>query len=178
VKSLAQTTSDLLVQILAQVHSTQEQFAAASRDLVERKRGVSGLLAQQEESFGSFRAQFQEQRGQFETLYRRILAFASSLDAQVQNVSPLVQLHDIVVQELENLAWVHGDVLDDLKAAALAKAKDAEARVSDRLGVEHRVAETRKRLTTTTELRVWEAAAAGAGVTATPVDRPAAFELF
>jgi len=179
VKTLAQSTSELLAQILDNVHSTRHTFESAGKDLGEKKAGVSGLLEQQESSFGEFRAQFREQRGQFETLYRRILSFASFLEGKVLHLSPLVQLHDIVVQELENLALVNGDALVDLAAAAKTKAAGGSA-VSDLLTIERRTEQARRRLTTASELDILGAAARAADVdpplvSANPV---AGIELF
>ena len=82
----------------------------------------------------------------------------------MQHLSPLVQLHDIVVQELENLALVTEDALVDLGAVAQAKAKDAEAPVSERLGLERRVRQARRRLTTASELNVLGSLSDSAGL--------------
>lgn len=171
VKTLAQSTSILLAQIQTTVQSTQDQFVAVDQDLGKKKRGLSEFLGQQEQSFLEFRSQFREQRGQFETLYRRILSFVDHLDTHVQHISPLVQLHDIVVQELENLANVNDDVLGELVTVARLKAQDAQASVSDYLSVGHRAAETRKRLTTASELQILGAAMRAAGLEAQAADQ-------
>jgi methyl-accepting chemotaxis protein len=166
VKNLAQSTSELLTQILDNVRSTKDVFGAVGQDLGEKKTGVSRLLAQQENSFDEFRSRFGEQRGQFETLYRGILSFAAFLDAKVLHLSPLVQLHDIVVQELENLALVNDDALRDLASGQPQTPR-------------YRAAEARKRLTTKTELDILSAVSREAGVAETNVAPPvAAIELF
>ncbi len=167
VKNLAQSTSELLTQILDNVRSTKDMFGTVGKDLGDKKAGVSELLAQQEDSFGEFRSRFGEQRGQFETLYRGILSFAEFLDAKVLHLSPMVQLHDIVVQEVENLALVGDDALRDLASGEPQTAA-------------HRASEARKRLTTQTELEILNAASREAGVDEPArAERPvAAIELF
>lgn len=167
VKNLAQSTSELLTQILDNVRSTKDMFGKVGKDLEDNKAGVSVLLGKQENSFDEFRSRFGEQRGQFETLYRSILTFAEFLDAKVLHLSPLVQLHDIVVQELENLALVNDDALRDLASGEPQTAA-------------HRASEARKRLTTKTELDILNAVSREAGVpeAASPQRPMAAFELF
>jgi len=143
VKSLAHESSSFLAQIEDIIGKTKEVFAGIGRDLDVKKSEIDRLVGQQEASFSAFRSHFTGQRKDFEDLYRSIVGFTRRLDGQLGRISPVLQLHDITVQELENLLLVGEDVFETLSGVG-----------SDAVDVTVWARSVRRRLTTARELRV------------------------
>lgn len=174
VKTLARETTGFLGQIETTVATSRRLFEGIGGDLQAKSRGVSTLLARQEASFTSFRRAFSQQRLEFEGLYQAIVAFTDRLDGQVSQISPVVQLHDIAVQELENLMLVSTDAWETLTTLVPGRGSPTESQV------QAWAAEVRHRLTTGSELVALNRALATFGVVdaQTQSPRPGSVELF
>ncbi len=164
VKNLAHESSTFLTQIEEIIGKTQQVFDGIGRDLEAKKSEVDRLVGQQEASFSAFRSHFTGQRKDFEGLYRAIVTFTGRLDDQLGRISPVLQLHDITVQELENLILVGQDAFDRVLA-------DADPPYSDDARLSLWADRVRRRLTTARELQVLDQIVSSLG------GRPAALEV-
>ncbi len=116
VKSLALETSAFLAQVRTLLQGAQDLFDRVDRDLEGKGTAVETLLLKQDASFISLQDNYREQGVRFSQLCRTIEGFVGRLDLQVNRLSPLVQLHEVTVQELENLNQVFVHVLDQVLA--------------------------------------------------------------
>jgi len=174
VKGLAHDTSTFHTQIEDTIHKTRGVFAGVGQDLETKRSGVTALLQKQKGSFEAFGSHFARQRADFEGLYRAILEFTNRLDGRIDQISPVVQLHEITVQELENLTLVGRDALDPV-----IQALEAETEGAPRVSEEPWAREVRNRLTTARELSILETiVGARGGKPPLESTHPPAIELF
>ena len=114
VKSLALETSTFLAQVRTSLQGAEALFDRVDRDLEGKGTSVEALLLKQDTSFVSLQDNYRQQGQRFSQLCRTIEGFVGRLDLQVDRLSPLVQLHEVTVQELENLNLVFARVLDQV----------------------------------------------------------------
>jgi len=161
VKSLALETSAFLAQVRTSLQGAETLFDTVDRDLEGKGTAVEALLLKQENSFVSLQENYSEQGLRFDQLCRTIEGFILRLDHQVDHLSPLVQLHEVTVQELENLNHVFVQVLDQV----LARWGGPEP---DPAKVQAWGSQVREQLTTAGELAILDAVLAAWGCPTSP----------
>jgi hypothetical protein len=115
IRSLAAETSEVIVRIHASVAETSRTFQGVAADLQNKRGTIETILEDQTQSFSGFYQTFGEQAAQFTELHRQIMTFIGQISSTVQVISPLAQLHEIAIQEMQNLSLVQTDYLDSLR---------------------------------------------------------------
>jgi len=162
IRSLSNETSGITERIHKTVGQTVGTFQTIRRELDRRRADIEGMLSSQQRNFGEFYEVFDRHDRQFVELYRDIMGFIDRMSGMMHALSPLAQLHEITVQEMQNLALVQDDYLDDLRNGLSGARADGGNGIADYAALAERV---RLRLTTARELDALQAAASSVGVT-------------
>jgi len=172
VKTLARETTEFLDQVESSLQGAQSLFSVVDHDLHSRGAAVEEFLAKQEGSFISLQGQYIDQGARLAELRQTISEAMSRLDGQVSQISPLVQLHEVSVQELENLVAVTNLTLAEGAPATMAAPGAGE--------LESWAQKVRGLLTTADELRILDQVLVSAGVKLLGAEAPVAgaLELF
>lgn len=151
IRAIAHETSLVIDGIHTTLSKTVGTFQGIDEDLKRKRTRINETLTTQHENFATFYRVFDEHNRKFVDLYQDTMSFVNQLSQTMKAVSPLVQLHEITVQEMQNLSLIQEDFFGEWEDAANLSVRDV--RTSD---LELLIDRVRQRLTTARELDALE----------------------
>ncbi len=154
IKKLSGHTVSFLKDINLTIAESKRVLSSINIDFQTREDNIVNSVTDQLRSSNEAGDIFSRYSKNFETIYEQIQAFIQTVRVKVGNISPVVQLHEITIQEAGNLELVIDDFitdsLDKLKYIQPNQASGSNSRVSETSG------RIRSRLTTSRELDALE----------------------
>jgi methyl-accepting chemotaxis protein len=151
IKRLSSDTEKRLGEIRKTMQETRKLFGAIGTGLGENKARILDVVAQRQSGFSTLEQTLENYFPKLDELYTGVTEIIDSLTKSMSVISPVVQLHEITSQEIENMGRVATDLCTWTGSRA-EKLYGKPASEPNKTEIETITADIRKRLTTETEL--------------------------
>jgi methyl-accepting chemotaxis protein len=154
IKKLSGHTFNFLKEIKATLNESRSVISGINQDFKTREdRILEQVKIQEKNSVASYDI-FTRYYQNFEDIYNQIQIFIEMIRLKVTNISPIVQLHEITIQEAENLDLTVTDFMDEA-GSKLSRILESVCPQTE-IPVHEMVERIRRRLTTSRELDALE----------------------
>lgn len=150
IKNLSSQTQKLVTQINNTIKESKSIFEFINRDFQKKEEEITSKIGSQENCAAELFSVFSKYYSGFESIYQGIKMFINNISSNIHKISPVVQLHEITIQEMGNVNLVIEDLikesLDKLEPVG-QKQGEIDARLIEKMALK-----VRQRLTTSREL--------------------------
>ena len=113
IKKLSGYTFNFLKEISNTIEESKNILKDINVSFATRERTIIELVGKQSSSNQELYSVFLAFDKNFETLYNQIQLFIEVIKVNIKNISPVIQLHEITIQEAENLDLAISDFIDN-----------------------------------------------------------------
>ncbi len=116
IKKLSGLTNDIIESILRGMTIAREEVAGTVKDFGEDGRLLRDKIMNQQNEFTVFYTILGEYSEHFRGIFESFAELIAEIDTHIKNLNPLFQLHEISIQEMENLNKIISDFLGDQRS--------------------------------------------------------------
>ncbi len=154
IKSLSDETRKFSQEIHKTINDSSVVLTSAEDQLQKQQTKIENLLTSQKDYFNNFSTSFQNHLQYLENLYTNTIVFIGDLSGKIHKLSPIIQLHEIIIQEIENLRKLQSEFLVEYKNLLPAA---TEKKIIDEKTQSKLIDLVRSKLTTSRELDALDA---------------------
>ena len=155
IKKLSADTENRLIEIRSTLKETKIIFGNIGTGIEENRQKMLSVVSDRQKAFGTFEQMMNSYFPQLEQLYTGVTNVIASLSKSMDNISPVIQLHEITGQEISNLSLVAGDICEYVDKK-LAESHPGTVVIPNKTDAEETAESIRNRLTTEDELKALE----------------------
>ncbi len=159
IRKLSDYSKKFVNEINYTITNSRILFSKLKDDFLTNEKSIIDKINSQTDGFVSSFERLTNFLGNFSDVYKGMNEFMEGLKFSVLKVNPVIQLHAITIQEMENLAFVIGDFIDNNM-----KLFGDDIFPFDEISIKKFTEIVRKRLTTSRELDALDASVKKLGV--------------
>lgn len=121
IRKLSNYSAQFVKEINGTIDESRVLVNSLSENFTSKEKEIVNMIDIQRDSLMQFSEKLEKFFIQFDNMYRGIILFTDKISRSVFKINPVVQLHEITVQEMENTELVIGDYFDNYSGISSAK---------------------------------------------------------